>query len=132
MRALSKRGYSFLKATLMVAFVAVYLLSAIRINSFHAYFHHDQHVDHTETDEQDPCHRAIYHSDTNNGCEHNSHLTPYLKCDVCSIISLEDQQPMPEPGIGILHAIGSIYQEALAFHYQFHSPTLSARGPPQS
>jgi hypothetical protein len=42
----------------------------------HTLLHTHAHVVHTEADEQDACHRSIYHQDTVNGCDHPYHWLP--------------------------------------------------------
>lgn len=42
----------------------------------HALLHTHVHVVHTAADEQDACHRSIYHQDAVNGCDHPYHWLP--------------------------------------------------------
>jgi hypothetical protein len=48
---------------------------------------HEHAAQHTDADEQDACHRNIFHHDTTNGCAHPAHITaPHLHCDLCDYL----------------------------------------------
>jgi len=132
MITLNKYSRNTLKSAFAALLVSVYVLSAIRIDSFHEFLHHAAHVEHNEVQESDPCHRAIYHHDVSEGCAHGAHLIPYLKCDLCSIIMLGDQQATPTRFSKEIHFIETSYFEPVLFYHHLRDPLFLSRGPPRS
>ncbi|MEZ4987408.1 MAG: hypothetical protein R2795_20580 [Saprospiraceae bacterium] len=57
---------------------------------WHPFLHADHHHEHhAAAAEQDACHRAIFHHDTINGCEHPAHLSqPTWDCELCDFLWL--------------------------------------------
>lgn len=119
------------KAAGMIALVVLYLLSAIGPGSIHHFLHQENPVAlHLDQNEIDPCHRKIYHNDTQAGCKHNSHISGQIKCQVCTSISFKDHlyvstatEDLPR-----LHQARFI-AEAYAVIKQYNQ-LLSSRGPP--
>src|SRR5687768_17415400 len=61
-----------------------YLAANVHFESLHGLVHHDEvEISHDEADENDPCHRKLYHDDFSKGCEHKSHLLASKKCSLC-------------------------------------------------
>jgi hypothetical protein len=48
-------------------------------------------VPHSVKQEEDPCHRLIYHSDKENGCGHDSHYIVSDQCEMCDLAIQSDQ-----------------------------------------
>lgn len=71
--------------------LALYLCGTSGFEILHHIIHlHEHAVEHTEQAEEDPCHRALYHQDKENGCEHRSHIVVADKCDLCDVIAPVD------------------------------------------
>jgi hypothetical protein len=77
-----------------------YIIGTSEINVFHHLSHSYRHQStHSVEQEKDPCHRAIYHGDHQNGCKHHSHIVKKDKCGTCSIIAHKTQ--ILAPGLEI-------------------------------
>lgn len=74
--------------------LSVILLLALYIggNTSYGLFHgHDSFQSHSVEKENDPCHRAIYHFEKENGCKHQSHFSKNEKCCECHLLCHSDQ-----------------------------------------
>lgn len=76
--------------TLSAVFLLGYLLNVVSLESLHHLAHH--HEDHSELHsvhaEADACHRAIYHGDDSNECQHKSHVSKTESaCELCQVIT---------------------------------------------
>lgn len=81
-----------MNTVLCIILLTFYLAGASQFQGLHQLFHwHDHSVSHSELQEQDPCHRAIYHDDQEKGCGHHSHIVVTDKCELCDLTSPEDQ-----------------------------------------
>lgn len=70
----------------------VYVAGAIAAEVVHQAMHdHGAAGLHTRAVEKDPCHRAIYHQATAQGCHHKAHFTPTHKCACIHVIYLPAQ-----------------------------------------
>jgi hypothetical protein len=80
-------------SALSLCFLVLYIAGVTsQSEGFHQFFHwHDKSVTHNEAQEKDPCHRSIYHDDTSTGCSHDSHVVVTDKCQLCDLISHNDQ-----------------------------------------
>jgi hypothetical protein len=68
----------------VVFLLLLYMTGALPIESFHDLLHTHELVElHSVTHENDPCHRTIYHNETKNACEHESHIDIIDKCALC-------------------------------------------------
>ena len=78
--------------TLAVLVLAViYVASNVEFDAIHHELHdHSDHITHTVTDEQDPCHIALYHH-SEKGCGHKAHLTVEKKCPLCHVHSSNEK-----------------------------------------
>jgi hypothetical protein len=81
------RGISKLaKGWTIISLLFLYLLGSSSIETFHSLFHqHEATLLHTEQNEANPCHIALYHKDREGGCQHNSHLIEDDKCSFCNV-----------------------------------------------
>jgi hypothetical protein len=81
-----------LRTSLAVLLLTLYAAGTSGIEGLHQLFHsHDHSVAHSETQEQDPCHRSIYHHVTDKRCGHHSHLIVRDKCELCDVLFCTDQ-----------------------------------------
>jgi hypothetical protein len=75
-------------ASLILLFV--YITAISNVARLHA---HEHEIAHMDRQEQDPCHRAMYHQDLQNGCDHDSHLVASSDdCDLCHHLTFHKDQ----------------------------------------
>jgi hypothetical protein len=71
--------------------LSLYIAGTIASDLVHQVVHEHQHEAlHTAEQEKDPCHRSLYHHDTN-GCDHQAHVSKIEKCKHCHILFHTDQ-----------------------------------------
>lgn len=82
------RGIKAKRMTNVFTFVilSLYIAGTSGVSRLHQFFHEHETVSHSAEQEEDPCHRALYHQDADHGCQHNTHVTASEKCDVCDLI----------------------------------------------
>lgn len=96
--AIRKRSRHGLNTMLGIFLLTTYIVGTSQSESFHKLFHSGDHqISHTQLQEKDPCHRVIYHDDTDKGCDHRSHIATADKCDLCHVIHHTDQIPLSNP-----------------------------------
>ena len=128
-----QKHHRILSSIFAVIVFSIYL-SADLINSFHSSFLHQQITEEVCTIEQeeDSCHRAIYHPSIENSCEHTEHFIPQIiDCELCSIIL--NRHTIPNIKISLLQNIEVISTVSvlepltpkIPFHYSYQ-----LRGPP--
>jgi len=63
----------------------LYLFGVVQFDFLHSLVHSHQNAElHCVENENNPCHRSIYHADENHGCEHDNHLVAKVKdCLIC-------------------------------------------------
>jgi len=67
--------------------VLVYLAGAIQFNVIHAALHASALEElHSPENEQEACHKAIYHQAQEGSCHHKTHLVTNDKCSLCHLI----------------------------------------------
>jgi hypothetical protein len=77
--------YGFRIVILVLLFL--YAVGISQFDGWHKLFHpHDTLISHSESQEEDSCHRAIFHQDIEKGCEHRTHIVVNNKCDLCDSI----------------------------------------------
>ena len=82
----SFNGVQTVKSLTMTLFLSGYLLATTGLQVIHKIFHeHAASVTHNFTDEQDLCHRVIYHHDQVANCGHASHVIVHEKCALCDV-----------------------------------------------
>ena len=64
-----------------------YFLNVVSFESFHQAVHHHHHTDlHSTEAETNACHRAIYHGESSQDCDHKSHITKTeTECELCKV-----------------------------------------------
>lgn len=79
---------------LSVVFLWGYLLNVISFETFHQAIHHHDHSElHSDEDEEDACHRAIYHGDVSADCKHESHFAETdTDCELCKVLTSRSKQ----------------------------------------
>lgn len=75
-------------AYVAVLLAVVYFTGASQLNRVHSLFHshNDIVVAHSHEEEEDPCHRLIYHNDNTGGCHHDAHIVTNEKCATCDLV----------------------------------------------
>ena len=76
------------KALASILLLALYLASGTGYELFHE---HQSFLSHSAEEENDPCHRAIYHVEKDNACKHEWHLSKNEKCGDCYLLFHADQ-----------------------------------------
>jgi hypothetical protein len=72
--------------------LVLYVIGSFGIERFHSITHHtEQDARHSGEEETNPCHRAVYHQDGENGCDHRTHLSAGDACDICGLAGQIDQ-----------------------------------------
>jgi hypothetical protein len=113
--------------------VLVYLAGAIQFNVIHAALHATALEElHSPENEQEACHKAIYHQAQEGSCHHKTHLVTNDKCSLCHLIVpvadpviIEQQPEINEHQSRVpLISYSSTCQEFI--------PLLPARAPPVS
>jgi hypothetical protein len=67
------------------ALIAVYLLGAFQSSTIHHFVHSEASELHSQQNESDACHQAIYH-DSKQGCGHKLHISSSEKCSMCHLV----------------------------------------------
>jgi hypothetical protein len=112
------RSLTLQLCTLLLAF---YVTGPSQFELLHKLIHtHDHSVSHTEMQEEDPCHRSIYHNDIEKGCGHHSHIVVTDKCELCDLISHTDQI--------LLSKSESIRPQFFSFDFNFCSTEVVSIG----
>jgi len=76
-----------LTTCLSIPFMVLYLAGTVELGSFHDLFHSDDEIAlHSELQEQNSCHNAIYHQQKSNVCHHQFHITQLKKCPLCHVV----------------------------------------------
>src|SRR5688500_9084789 len=69
----------------------LYVAGNVQFESFHQIFHAVEDISHSIQEEQDPCHRTIYHDSKSEGCEHETHITAVKNCPLCHVVPFNEQ-----------------------------------------
>jgi hypothetical protein len=81
-----------LRQTCWVLLLALYAAAALKVDSIHELVHANEFADlHSVEQENNPCHKSIYHQEAEKGCEHKSHITENTKCPLCEYSSSIDE-----------------------------------------
>jgi hypothetical protein len=74
-----------------VFLLLLYFAGNVQFETFHDVFHSVEQSLHTPEQEEDPCHRAIYHEVESEGCDHETHLTAVEQCPLCHVVPTNTQ-----------------------------------------
>jgi hypothetical protein len=81
-----------LRQTCWVLLLTLYAAASLKVDSFHELFHAQELKElHSTEQENNPCHKSVYHQQAENGCEHKSHITENTKCPLCEFNVSPDQ-----------------------------------------
>ena len=68
---------------LSLFWLLIYFSGIVAFNTIHRAEHEHATVSHSQAQERDLCHRAIYHHETGHGCKHKAHFVPRTTCEFC-------------------------------------------------
>lgn len=81
-----------LRQAALVLLLVLYSAAALKVDSFHELFHAQELAElHSVEHENNPCHKSVYHQESQEGCEHKSHITENTKCPLCEYNVTPDQ-----------------------------------------
>jgi hypothetical protein len=80
---------SFIKALALLPLLSLYLLGATELSGVHEFIHSDEHVSHSNADEANACHRAVFHNEKE-ACSHKTHVTQKSECSLCDHVPSND------------------------------------------
>jgi hypothetical protein len=73
-----------------IIFLLLHLAGNFQNGNFHKLLHAHSAKDlHTEANENDPCHRKLFHQDVS-GCDHTTHVAEDSNCKLCDLILSRD------------------------------------------
>lgn len=81
---ITSRNRELLRGIIAVVLLAAYFLVSGPFRLLHESVHHHHEELHSEVQEADGCHRAIYHGEIDNSCTHKSHIHAVeAECNLC-------------------------------------------------
>jgi hypothetical protein len=81
---ITSRNKELLRSSLAIVLLACYFLVSGPFRLLHESVHHHHQELHSEMQEADGCHRAIYHGEIDNSCTHKSHIHAVeAECSSC-------------------------------------------------
>lgn len=119
--------------TIAVSFLLIVLhaVGPSQLKGLHQVLHsHDHLVSHSEAEEKDPCHNAIYHQDTQKECGHHSHIVVKDNCGLCDLISHTDQILFLSVGSSSVHFFTVDFVICSPDISESRQSGLSSRAPP--
>jgi hypothetical protein len=101
------------------------------IQNFHEILHgeHVESITHSPKQEEDPCHRNVFHHEEN-ACEHTTHITTFEKCSLCEWSLHSDQWIASNDSNLILHHSSPTNNSVIDFLITDLSIHLCSRAPP--
>lgn len=116
---------------LTLLFVVLYICGSSNRELLHGLFHSDNVVvTHTEQQEKDPCHRTIYHFDTAQECDHDSHLFAPDKCSMCDVALYHEHILMPEAELEVTEFPSCHFENYKVSTDSYFAVISSSRAPP--
>ncbi len=116
-----------------VLLLFLYVVGTSNIGSLHTFFHEHEVADlHSEQNEVDPCHIALYHQDRPGGCEHDMHLEEVNTCSLCDVqfhsVQISENFVLVLPKTFFVQSTCDVFD----FIHQQESFQFSGRAPPRS
>lgn len=125
----SNRIYQWRLKTSALLLLFLYFGGNVQLESFHQVFHSAEEG-HSAREEEDPCHRAIYHDSQNEGCEHKTHVTAVKNCPLCHVVPFNEQHLCISSSFTSLSLTSYINEHLDGTATAFLSITPPLRGPP--
>lgn len=110
----------------------IYFTGSVQVESLHNVFHSFEKALHSSEQEEDPCHRAIYHDAKEDACDHKTHVTAIKKCPLCHVVPFSDQQLVVENTFGASLPFGKYSPSDIKSEVKTTISLLPARAPPTS
>ena len=117
------------KPITLVLFFALYIASGTGYGLFHQ---HQSFVSHSTEEENDACHRAIYHIEKENACKHESHISKNERCSDCHLICYPDQIIVRSLFVQSVKADSVIEVVSIFPHFEDIFLYHPSRGPPRA
>jgi hypothetical protein len=116
---------------LMLLLSILYIAGSLQFELLHSFIHrHELVITHSQDQEKDPCHRSVYHNETEEGCEHDAHLIVSTKCQMCDLAFGGDQTTLPHVEFS-LGGFSTEYFEFYKLNLESYKAVLSSsRAPP--
>ncbi len=122
---------NFLKTQMYVSLLLLlYLAGNVHVESFHEAFHSLEKSLHSVEQEEDPCHRAIYHEVKNDGCDHKTHVTEIKQCPLCHVVPINVQHFEPSQSFEPFKALSDFIDHLPSTVIVNCLTDLPARAPP--
>ena len=126
-----------IKSRLAQLLLGVFLLANVPSITFHALIHQHHEAEniafHSVENENDACHRRVYHHDIAKGCEHKSHInTEKKECDWCKVFPINDVFILAENTFIFSHfqANFTLKTSKITFFSYTYLSNPPSRGPP--
>lgn len=120
-----------LKSCFFLLLLTLYVVGNTDIEFIHAAVHSPEAaVSHLSEQENDSCHRAIYHGDRDHGCDHKTHVSKVEKCNLCHLVVTSDQALFSDSSCQFIASLSSVVKYAGVDHATSISPAIPARAPP--
>lgn len=109
----------------------LYLTGAVQVDVLHRWFHHDDPVVHyTPEMEQNPCHRSIYHHESEPACNHQAHIQIDPTCALCGIVCHTPHLLTIRTVVLCASVKQNVYEVVSPFQDNVPSWVRESRGPP--
>ena len=109
----------------------LYIAGNVQLESFHQLFHSFHEITHSAQEEQDPCHRAIYHESKSEGCDHETHFTAVKNCPLCHVVPLNEQHLATSHSFVSIPSADPFYLSIFESKASDYLVDPTTRGPPQ-
>lgn len=110
----------------------LYIAGNVQIESIHQVFHSLETALHSTDQEKDPCHRAIYHEATDDGCDHSTHFTGVKNCPLCHVVPVNESLLVDSSILGLFVPTSVFDEPATSIFVGGITDYLPARAPPFS
>jgi hypothetical protein len=108
----------------------LYVVGNVQIESIHQVFHSFETALHSTDQEKDPCHRAIYHEATDDGCDHSTHFTAVKNCPLCHVVPVNESLLVHSSTVGLFVPENVFDEQAISTFNGSITDYLPARAPP--
>jgi hypothetical protein len=88
--AASSSTPKFLRALSAAFLLSLYVGGNTQVGFIHELLHTEEATNHSDIQEQNPCHRSIYHGEAS-GCKHQYHLVKVNTCSFCHMLTPIDE-----------------------------------------
>lgn len=121
---------SSMRTISVLLLLLVYFVGSVQIESIHSIFHDVELALHSSEQEEDPCHRAIYHDAKDDACDHATHITAVKKCPLCHVVPFNDQHLPDQNSFRFFSSADTYFSEYFESGFKSAVTHLPARAPP--